>query len=46
MSLEVMIRGTCESASPEGPRLLDLVGNFTLFLEHEAGLAKIIGQNH
>ena len=36
-----MLRGTCDRA-----RLLDLVENFTLFSAHEAGLAKIIGQNH
>ena len=41
MSLEVMVRGTCDRA-----RLLDLVENFTLFSEHKAGLVKIIGQNH
>jgi type I restriction enzyme R subunit len=41
VSLEVMIRGTCERV-----RLLDLVENFTLFSEHKAGLIKIIGQNH
>ena len=41
VSLEVMIRGTCEPS-----RLLDLVENFTLFSEHKAGLVKIIGQNH
>jgi len=41
VSLEVMIRGTCDQA-----RLLDLVENFTLFSEHKAGLVKIIGQNH
>ena len=41
VSLEVMIRGTCDKA-----RLLDLVENFTLFSEHKAGLVKIIGQNH
>jgi type I restriction enzyme, R subunit len=41
VSLEVMIRGTCEKA-----RLLDLVENFTLFSEHKAGLVKILGQNH
>ncbi|MBX3734876.1 MAG: DUF3387 domain-containing protein, partial [Verrucomicrobiae bacterium] len=41
VSLEVMVRGTCDRA-----RLLDLVENFTLFSEHKAGLAKIIGQNH
>ena len=41
VSLEVMIRGTCDKV-----RLLDMVENFTLFSEHKAGLVKIIGQNH
>jgi type I restriction enzyme R subunit len=41
VSLEVMIRGTCDKA-----RLLDLVENFTLFSQHKAGLVKIIAQNH
>lgn len=41
VSLEVMVRGTCERT-----RLLDLVENFTLFSEHKAGLIKIIAQNH
>lgn len=41
VSLEVMLRGTCDRA-----RLLDLVENFTLFSEHKGGLTKIIGQNH
>jgi type I restriction enzyme R subunit len=41
ISLEVVIRGTCEPA-----RLLDLIENFTLFSEHKAGLVKILGQNH
>src|SRR5262245_11875641 len=41
VSLEVMIRGTCDKV-----RLLDLVENFTLFSEHKAGLVKILGQNH
>ena len=41
VSLEVMIRGTCDRV-----RLLDIVENFTLFSEHKAGLVKIIGQNH
>lgn len=41
VSLETMIRGTCDRA-----RLLDLVENFTLFSDHKAGLAKIVGQNH
>jgi type I restriction enzyme R subunit len=41
VSLEVMIRGTCDKA-----RLLDLVENFTLFSEHKTGLVKILAQNH
>ena len=41
VSLEVMIRGTCDKT-----RFLDLVENFTLFSEHKAGLVKIIAQNH
>jgi type I restriction enzyme, R subunit len=41
VSLEVMLRGTCEHH-----RLLDLVENFTLFSEHKAGLVKVLGQNH
>jgi type I restriction enzyme R subunit len=41
VSLEVMLRGTCDPA-----RLLDLVENFTLFSEHKGGLVKVIGQNH
>src|ERR1700674_5588427 len=41
VSLEVMIRGTCERT-----RLLDVVENFTLFSEHKAGVVKIISQNH
>lgn len=41
VSLEVMLRGTCEPG-----RLLDLVENFTLFSEHKEGLVKILGQNH
>lgn len=41
VSLEVMIRGTCDKT-----RLLDLVENFILFSEHKAGLVKIMGQNH
>ncbi len=41
VSLEVMLRGTCERT-----RLLDLVENFTLFSEHKAGLVKVIAQNH
>ena len=41
VSLEVMMRGTCDKA-----RLLDLVENFTLFSEEKSGLVKILGQNH
>ena len=41
VSLEVMLRGTCEPA-----RLLDLVENFTLFSAHKAGLVKVLAQNH
>lgn len=38
VSLEVMLRGTCEPS-----RLLDLLENFTLFSEHKAGLVKVLG---
>lgn len=41
VSLEVMLRGTCDRA-----RLIDLVENFTLFSEHKGGLIKAIAQNH
>jgi len=41
VSLEVMLRGTCEPS-----RLLDLLENFILFSEHKAGLVKVLGQNH
>ena len=41
VSLEVMLRGTCEPS-----RLLDLLENFTLFSEHKTGLVKVLGQNH
>ena len=41
ISLETMIRGTCE---PE--RLLDLIENFTLFMEAQGGLIKILAKNH
>ena len=37
----MLLRVTCDRA-----RLLDLVENLTLFSEREAGLVKIIGQNH
>ncbi len=41
VSLETMIRGTCDRA-----RLLDLVENFTLFMEVQGGLIKLLGKNH
>lgn len=41
VSLEVMLRGTCEPS-----RFFDLVENFTLFSEHKEGVVKILGQNH
>ena len=41
ISLETMIRGTCEPA-----RLLDLVENFTLFMEVQGGLIKLVAKNH
>lgn len=41
ISLEILLRGTCDKE-----RLLDLMGNFTLFSEHKSGVTKIIGQNH
>jgi type I restriction enzyme R subunit len=41
VSLEVMLRGTCEPS-----RLLDIVENYTLFSEHKSGLVKALAQNH
>jgi type I restriction enzyme R subunit len=41
VSLEVMLRGTCEKT-----RLFDLAENFTLFSNDKGGLVKILGQNH
>ncbi len=41
ISLDTMIRGTCE---PE--RLLDLVENYTLFMETQGGLIKLVAKNH
>ena len=41
VSLETMIRGTCDKA-----RLLDLVENFTLFMEAQGGSIKLLGKNH
>ncbi|MCJ7771976.1 MAG: type I restriction endonuclease subunit R, partial [Desulfobacterales bacterium] len=41
ISLDTMIRGTCK---PE--RLLDLVENYTLFMETQGGLIKLLSKNH
>jgi type I restriction enzyme R subunit len=41
ISLDTMIRGSCE---PE--RLLDLVENYTLFMEVQGGLIKLVAKNH
>ncbi|MEW5736353.1 MAG: type I restriction endonuclease subunit R [Thermodesulfobacteriota bacterium] len=41
VSLETMLRGTCEPA-----RLLDLVENFTVFQEARGGLIKLTAKNH
>jgi len=41
VSLETMIRGTCEKT-----RFLDLVENFTLFVETKGGVAKMLAKNH
>ena len=41
ISLETMIRGTCEKA-----RLLDLVENFTVFSELPGGMVKLVAKNH
>lgn len=41
VSLETMIRGTCDKV-----RLLDLVENFTLFMEAQGGSIKLLGKNH
>jgi len=41
ISLETMIQGTCHKS-----RLLDLVENFTLFMEAGGGLIKLLGKNH
>jgi type I restriction enzyme R subunit len=41
ISLDTMIRGTCK---PE--RLLDLVENYTLFMETQGGLIKLVAKNH
>ena len=41
VSLETVIKGTCD---PD--RLLDLVENFTLFMDVPGGLIKIVAKNH
>lgn len=41
ISLETVIRGMC---TPE--RLLDIVGNFTIFQELPGGLVKLVARNH
>ncbi len=41
ISLDTMIQGTCEPK-----RLLDLLENFTLFMQTKGGLAKILAKNH
>jgi type I restriction enzyme R subunit len=41
VSLETMIRGTCDRT-----RLLDLVENYTLFMEMHGGTIKFVAKNH
>ena len=41
ISLETLVRGTCEPA-----HLLDLVENFTLFMEAPRGMVKLLAMNH
>jgi len=41
VSLETMLRGTCDLV-----RLMDLVENFTLFMEAPGGLIKLVAKNH
>ena len=41
ISLETLIRGTCEKA-----RFLDLVENFTVFDDAKGGLVKVLAKNH
>ena len=41
ISLETMIRGTCQPT-----RLLDLVENYTLFMETHGGAIKLLSKNH
>ena len=40
-SLETMLRGLCDHG-----RLLDIIENFTLFMEAQGGLIKLIAKNH
>ena len=41
VSLETILKGICEHR-----RLLDIIENFTLFMEVQGGLIKLIGKNH
>ena len=41
VSLETMIRGSCDKS-----RLLDLVENFTVFMDEQGGSIKLLGKNH
>lgn len=41
VSIETMVRGTCDKEN-----LLDLIENFTLFVEVTGGTAKVIAKNH
>ncbi|GGK85667.1 type I restriction endonuclease subunit R [Deinococcus radiotolerans] len=41
VGLSTLLRGTCEPS-----RLLDLVENFTAYLETQGGVAKILAKNH
>ena len=41
VSVETILKGICEHR-----RLLDIIENFTLFMEVQGGLIKLIGKNH
>ena len=41
VSLETILKGICDHR-----RLLDIIENFTLFMEPQGGLIKLIGKNH
>jgi len=41
VSLETVLRGICDRE-----RLLDIVENYTLFMEAQGGLQKLVGKNH